>query len=122
MSDLSSEADFEREQARILDDFELYELASDRSGSVSDADMSSAASLASDDALSLGERNQNSESDGPQEDRGSSRSASSSHEFSAALENEGFAGDGASDPSTTGASRPSSYTLGLRPLKLRYAF
>ena len=105
MSDWSSDAELEREQARIVDNFQLNELVFESSGSVSDADMSSAASLASDDARSSGERNESYESVGPQSFRASIPSASSSHGVSAAMEKEGFADDGGSDPSTTGISR-----------------
>ena len=103
MSDLSSDAGHEREQARLLDNFALEDLPSDLSRSSSDAHMSSAATFSSDDALNLGQQDRRYDSDAPQEDRDTVQSASSSHDFDAGLANQGFAIDNASEPSTSGA-------------------
>ena len=101
MSDLS-DADHEREQARLLDNFAVRDLDSDYSGSASDLDTSSGER---DDGVPVQHHGFNIDSGASPDDSDIDRSADESDAYDAAVPYEGFAtDDGTSEPSILGTS------------------
>lgn len=102
MSDASSDASHEREQARLLDDLILRGMGSDTSGSDSDAGMSSAVSSVGDCAMSIVQLNGQYDNDPPQEEVRSPQSASLRSNVDPIMDHDGYTTDDGSEPSTAG--------------------